>query len=469
MKRLIHFTFVFLVLLSSPTFAKFGSFGSGDARTVGLGNSGSALNQGILGIGKNPATLIQRTDSSFLQFSFPSLSANVSTNTLSLDDVKTYFGGDTAKYLTDLDKSNLVNAFNSDGKFVGSVNVDLFSIGMMVSKEVGAFSLSVSDNIFGGITLPQEMVKLLLNGNNVSETYKFDNLQAQSSYIRTFGLSYARQIINKKSQNLRYLSAGITAKYYMGFSFINMQSGNSSLTTSVDHKITGSFNGTAQTAFSKGFRKMNPFDTSNSTEDFEMSAMPEAAGSGIGADIGIAGELKSGLRFGVSITDIGSFNWTGNAEEHTLNKNFAITDLTNQGELDSLTKNVNTSSKSVGEIAGRLPSTFRIGLAMPLDSLLDWNSNTTILVDYAQGFNDFATNSTTPRISVGLDIYPVSWLPRLMIGGGNDLTGKFRLSGGIGYNYFSFMDFYLSTNDILSFGNGATQASVAMTFLWKVY
>ncbi len=458
-----------MVLLSFPAFAKFGSFGSGDARTVGLGNSGSALNQGILGIGKNPATMIQRTDSSFLQFSFPSLSANVSTNTLSIDDVKTYFGGDTAKYLTDLDKSNLINAFNSDGKFVGSVNVDLFSIGMMISKEVGAISLSVSDNIFGGITLPQEMVKLLLQGNNVNETYKFDNLQAQSSYIRTFGLSYARQIINKKSQNLRYLSAGITAKYYMGFSFINMQSSNSSLSTSVDHKITGSFNGTAQTAFSKGFRSMNPFDTSNTNEEFGFSAMPEAAGSGIGADIGIAGELKSGLKFGVSITDIGSFNWSGNAEEHKMNKNFAITDLTNQGELDSLTKNVNTSSKSVGEIAGRLPSAFRIGLAMPVDSLLDWNSNTTVTLDYAQGFNDFATNSTTPRISVGLDIYPVSWLPRLMLGAGNDLTGKFRLSGGIGYNYFSFMDLYLATNDILSFGGGANQASVALTFLWKIY
>jgi hypothetical protein len=457
-----------LVVLSITTsLAQFGSYGYPNAKYMGLGGSGSAVSQRITAIGVNPASMLARTDTSWLEFNLPlNIAASASNNSLSLKDVKYYFGDTASRYLTSLDKQNLISAFENDGKFNGSVNINHLTIGLMASREIGAFALSVNDNISTNLTLPKEMVQLLLNGNQANQTYTFNDLTGQLNVNRTIGLSYARQLYKQNTKQLRFVSVGATAKYVQGFANIDMKSENTSISTSADHKINGSFSLKGNSAISNNFQFLNPFDDADAKKE-DPGISPASVGSGIGFDIGFAAEFQKGIRFGLSVTDIGSMNWSENAKSRSVSKIFKVNDLTNQAEFDSLTANLDVVSNKVSSYSTDMPTALRIGASVALDSLVDVLKGFTLNVDYMQGFNNVGLNSSDPRIAVGLEMYPFEYVPRIALGIGQDQTGKMRFSGGIGYT-LSFMDFYLSTFDLMSIGGG-TQASVALQFIWRIY
>lgn len=465
MKKIFILLFIFANIYCSM-FSQSGNYGLGDARTVGLGNTGNALSQGLLSMNRNPSLLISRTDSSYLHFVLPfNFNVQATTNTLDIKDVKYYFGQDSSRTLTDLDKKNLVNAFDGDGKFIASANLNIFSLAYMPSKEVGAFGVSVNDYIYGNIIIPKQMVDLLLNGNNVNQTYSFNNLAAQSSWIKSYGLSYARQLINKKSQELRFVSAGVSLKMYQGYQYISMQSNDTKIFTSTDHKINGQFNATGISSFGNSLVGINPFR--NDTTKVSISPMPEAAGSGFGIDLGISGEFKFGMKFGASINDIGSISWNKNVETHTISKSFKLNDLLNKSELDSVIDGIKDSTIKGGTLKSDLPTVLRVGILMPIDSLFEVPGEMNLLVDMNIGMSDFGNNSKRSRLSMGIDwsIHPD--VPRIMAGFSTDQTEKWRMSFGLGYNS-KLIDFYIATFDLLSAIKPSNNASIAFTLAWKI-
>lgn len=465
MKKSFILIFIFCICFNL-SFSQSGNYGLGDARTVGLGNTGNALSQGLLSMNRNPSLLLSRTDTNYLHFVLPfNLSVQASTNTLDIKDVKYYFGGDSSRFLTDLDKKNLVNAFDGDGKFIAGANINVFSLAVMPSREIGAFGVSVNDYVYGNIVIPKQMVDLLLNGNNVNQTYSFSNLSAQSSWIRSYGLSYARQLINKKSQELRFVSIGASVKMYQGYSYISMQSQNTQIYTSTDHKINGQFNATGISAFGNSLVGMNPFR--NDTSKLNVAPMPEAAGSGLGLDFGISGEFKFGMKFGISINDIGSMNWNKNVETHAISKSFKLNDILKKSEVDSIIDGVKDSTIKGGSVKTDLPTVLRFGILMPIDSLMEMPGEMNLLVDMNIGLSDFANNSKKSRLSMGLDwaIHPDA--PRIMAGFSTDQTEKWRMSFGLGYNS-KIIDFYIATFDLLSAISPSNNASFAFTLVWKI-
>lgn len=465
MKKIIIYVLILIFSINLAN-SQSGNFGLGDARTVALGNTGNALSQGLLSINRNPSLLINRLDTGYLHFVLPfNMSIQATTNTLDIKDVKYYFGGDSSRFLTDLDKKNLVNAFDGDGKFIASANINAFSLAFMPSKEIGAFGISVNDYIYGSIIVPKQMVDLLLNGNNVNQTYSFNTLEAQSSWIRSYGLSYARELINKKSQSLRYVSMGASVKLFQGYQYVSLKSLDTKIYTSTDNKISGQFNATGISSFSQSLAGMNPFN--NDTSKVDISPMPEASGSGIGIDFGISGEFKFGMKFGVSINDLGSMNWDKNLETHTITKSFKLNDLLNKNELDSILNGSKDSTVKGGSVKTDLPTVLRLGLLMPVDSLFEVPGELNLLVDMNIGLSDFANNSKKSRLSLGLDwaIHPDA--PRLMTGFSTDQTEKWRLSFGLGYNS-KLIDFYIATFDLLSAISPSNNASIAFTLVWKI-
>ena len=63
----IYMTLVFAALTVFSVYAQYGSVGSTDARSMGMGNTHNATAGGIYAIGINPANLLN--DNSFISFS----------------------------------------------------------------------------------------------------------------------------------------------------------------------------------------------------------------------------------------------------------------------------------------------------------------------------------------------------------------------------------------------------------------
>ena len=466
MKKLI----LLLLITSTPLFSNFGSFGFTNSKSILMGNAGSVNSDGIYNLGMNPAAIISPTDSSYFQFLFPGLDfgAQAYTNALPIEDVNYYLGGQNGvgRYLTDADKQNLIANFADQGQVGASVNLNILSVGLYVNETIGAFGLNISDHINFNTKVPQSLVELALTGNVPDNTYSFNDFTFSASYLRSYGLTYARRIISGNEGIFKNLNLGATIKMYqgMGYSQLNMLS-SSFYTSPDDHALTMAYR--AQLITSHSVDLDGAFDDNDDTEP-SLSPFPTPSGSGFGFDFGLSAEMDFGAVIGLSLTDIGSFEWTENAQEKIFSAEINIDDLANEDQLDSLEDADEEEFNTLSSIEGELPSALRFGVWVPIHRMASMPGELNVSFDYIQGFNEFAANSTSSRIALGIDYLPVKYAPRILTGFSNDVTGSFRWSFGLGYN-LSFFDIYFGTHDLINTFTPNEYASASFGIRWKLY
>ncbi len=475
------FFVIFIALLVNICLvrAQFGSFGSSDARTMGMGNTGNASANDVYSIGKNPS-LLDNSDSnkSYLKIIFPNISSQVFTTSISLDEVDYFFGGPTSRNLTYDEKNRLYGYFaKENGIYNYYIEVNPITIAYKPDSTFGSVAFSVSDVVSGNFVIPSSLAQLLLNGNEPSKNYSFDALNFQTWWLREYNLSYSRKLFGSDNGFLKNLSAGISFKLISGFAYTGITNVSSNFYTGDKNVLIGNYDIEAYSSFSNNLAVQYDYDTVHRVYNLNYFSQP--SGSGFGLDFGLSAQIGTGIVIGAAITDIGSVKWTGNVAKHASHDSLYINDLFDKAQLDSLTNFVKSESTPVGSYSTSLPTTLRFGISADISNYIQSiPGNLKAAFDYNQGLNKMPSNSILPRFSLGFDWFPLCHsCDKMNPDGISTLTGltydqssHARWAMGIGY-VSSFIEVYLSTLDIISLiapNSTKPHESFAFNLAWKI-
>ncbi len=466
-------TFIILILIFAfvELNAQYGSFGILDAKSNGMGGCANASATGLLSLGKNPAMLNTAMDSvaSFI-FMLPDFSFQLHNNSLSLKDFTHYFGNKEAKYLTDAERDDLLGFFKDDGKMYYSISAIPFAMSYSPSKEIGTFSFAISEVVAGNLVIAKDLIDLTLSGNDSGKVYSFDDSDLKTWWLRSYNLSYARKIYEEENNWLESIYAGITVKFVTGYEYTSIENVNSRFHTGENNVLTGHLVANSISSFSPAFGVEYDFDKRSKTSNFNFLFM-EPAGIGYGIDFGLYSELDNGLNLGLSITDIGSVNWSKETVRYDVKSDFFVDDILNKEKRDSLLNSTNTKGEYIGSFSTSMPTALRFGASFDLSQHIeDIPGILKLALDYNQGFNKMPGNSTTPHLAFGAFWYPDFDYPYFMTGVSHSQTGKINLTLGAGYIY-KFFKVNISTYDVLSLLSSKSSSpnySFGLNLLWRI-
>ena len=474
---------IFLIILgltAQNLFAQMiGSVGTGDVRSISMGNTYSTSAFGVHALGINPANLFEETGASIelvFPFPLPSVSFQAGTNFLSLDEYNYFFGTkttdpvtgkETGRYLTDDDKTRLKNLFADGGTVSEDLQFHLFALLIKPTKSI-AISLSASEIISSSVTFPKGIIDLGIDGNLPNTVYNFNDTKFSSWWIRKYSLSFANNL--DLFPKLKSFTIGFSINLYHGFAYSGLDHVNTELTTGSGNVITGNGDFTAYSAFSPDLNVKYNFDNAGSKQDPNVSLFPTPAGKGIGMDFGINTRINDVLSFGLAVTDIGQIKWNKNAAQYSSNKAIYLDDLSNQDQVDSLAKALTgkDSGKYIDQFITRLATALHFGASIQIDKMFKAEFPGKLLwaFDYNQGFNDMPGNTVKPRFSTGgdWDLGTFSFRTGFSIGG----IDKFRWGLGFGVNLGIYeMNFGTSNFNSLVSPNSAKRFSLGFDSVWR--
>jgi Family of unknown function (DUF5723) len=420
-RKILKYCFTIVLVLTPNAIAQYGSIGSVDARSMGMGKTYTASTFGVYSIGLNPANMILE-DSISVQFAtvlpVPTVSAKGGADVLSLTDINYFFGGINGKsrLLSNEDKDRLNNLFKDGGYITANAGAQLLSLQIVPNKDIGAFAFAISDFSGGKTKIPGAIIDLALNGNPVDKVFDFSDAEFQSWWIRNYSLSYARKFDELQTSFLKSVAAGISIKLVQGFAYAGTRDVNAFITTSGQNEISGESNYTAYTSFAENFGVQYDFDSLSHSSNFQL--FPGPAGTGFGLDLGVSFLLGDRATVSLAVTDIGSITWSKNTARFVSNGSLFIDDLTDEAKIDSLVSEFVGSAEQVGEFSTGLSTALRFGAAYVLSRYNEDNFPGYILLaaDYNHGFNNLPGNSVKPRFSFGFEWMILDFLPMIRSG-----------------------------------------------------
>lgn len=374
--------------------------GRTSARGVAMGEAVTALATGIDAARYNPANLglsgYRQTGLELVGFG-----ANISNNSFTLSEYNDYTGA----FLTDGDKNDILNKVPNEGlNMVADVEASALSLSR------GSWVFSVSGVGLADANLSKDVIDLMLNGNSFAETIDLTGSHLDAVAFVSAGLSYGRPIYQTGT---RQVAVGATVKYLWGLAVERIVELEGMVAT-----------------YETGF-----------AGNGHLIAQTATGGSGYALDIGVAARINDDYTVGLRIKNfLSSLSWNKETEEHGYIFSFDTMTVDNM-EDDYVVSD--DYSKDIPGFSTNLPSVMNVGVANTSGSLL-W------AVDWEQGFRQAAGASSKPRLSLGLEWWPIALAP-LRTGfstGGNKNTA---LSFGSGINLAPFyLDFAVVTGASLS-------------------
>lgn len=400
----------------------------------------TAVARGINTLNINPANLAPSGEKSF-EFNLINFTITTGSDLIDINLYNKYFTGDEngePVYLNEADKRKILSMFPAGLAQTGSsIDINLVALALNI-EAVGAFALNVSEKAGINLLLPKSYLEFILYGNPLNSRYDFSKTYFNALWHREYSLSYAREI--PAPEFLKYLSAGISLKLVHGFGFAEVSHNRTFLTTDADSKISGKVD------YQVKFSGLNLFRDDDSSD---YTPFPKPAGTGVGFDIGLQAVVAEELTVGLALVDMGKIRWRENTYEHSGYAEFNFDDpKTGQEQLDSLDNIMKGTNKSISGFNSALPTILRIGAAYRLDKapfITKFPGELLIALDYNQGFNNIAGNTTKPRFSFGVEYKPWKWMPirtGISVGG---IQG-FNLAFGTGI-LLSFMDIEFATEN----------------------
>ncbi|MFH1052362.1 MAG: DUF5723 family protein [bacterium] len=476
MKRYIITLLVFIIIAvfnTQNSNAQYGSFGTTDAQTIGMGNTfGAAF--GTLALGKNPAFLAYPRDTnSYVALQVPNFEFKALQSTLTMEDFNKYFGNKEALVLDDAGRKEFFNTFDDNNGLYYNVGSKLFALAWKISPEIGTFALSMTQYLSGNMNIPLPLIDLVINGNEQDKTYKFDDMEFKTWWIGMTTLSYARDILEFDNESfIKSLTGGVSLKIVSGYAYAGLERMDAEFTTGENNVLDGKVDMLAWTAFSPEMQEDKEYKNTWYNVKFpnKFAFLPETVGSGFGFDLGFAADLSYNLRAGLAITDIGSITWDSYASEHSSNSESHIDDLLKKSQRDRLDELISDSSYAVSSFSTSLPTALRLSIAYDISKTIKAiPGDLTVLFGYNQGFNDSPGNSTDPRVAFGVRWQTSPFIPVISTGFSNNRAGDLVWTFGIGWST-SVLDFCIATQDLSTLlgSSGNPFASFAMNFIWKI-
>ena len=431
------------------------------SRIIAMGGLATAVSTDIDAIGTNPANLLSLSRGRVVVALAP-ISINAGSDFMTLKLYNDYFTGTgqndstgkpIGRFLTDADKQNILNAFpNGVGSIRTNINLRAFALAIR-GNDIG-LGFSIDDKVGTVTGLPNSFVLFALNGNPPSSTISWNNISSDTWWYRNYNADFAMKlpdILVVPKDIARNFTAGIGLKFVTGFSYTSVRTVDSYIhTDSADYSYTVNmgFTGVRAGLLSNVISKGAKSQVGDTTVNFNPFS---PAGTGLGIDLGLNATVLNFIQVGLSITDIGSLNWTKNvmttdADTQIVFSGFAPpqSDLNgSSSNLDSLKNGLNNVLKNrdvaAGSFSTSLPTRLNFGASVQLDELVpEIPGQLQVGIDYHQGFNNIYNNSTKPEFVIGAEWRPVGFFP-IRTGLAEGGTYGFRWSLGFGLN-FPFWD-----------------------------
>ena len=367
-------TAALLVLLAALTAGP--ATAAGDARSLAMGGARTAAARGLDAASANPANL---AFSPGVTVGLAGATADLHNNSFSLGRYNEVAG----QTLSVADKERLL-ADIPDGGFALDTNISAGALGV----QVGNFAVTTGAVGAGRGNLDRDFFDLVLFGNELGQTADFSDSWGEGYAIGKASLSYGQAVYQG---SLGRVAVGATASYLHGLYEMHVEEAYGSLTTSMS-EISG---------------------------EAYASAITAEGGSGYGLDLGASWQAPGGYTFGIAMDNVvANLDWNGTVERTEFRVTASEINALND-DLDNAVSDSDTTY-AVEAFSSTLPRRLRLGAARDTGNFM-------LAADYVQGFENRAGSSTTPRINLGVEWKPLSWLsPRggLSMGGaaGNGLA-----------------------------------------------
>ena len=279
--------FVALLITGSAVFAQHGY----DARAAAMAFSNGADTRGLQHVGQNPATIALRTWYNF-ELNLASAAADFGNNSIRKEQYDAYFTEENY-FLTQENRDDILSVIPEDGLDAGA-SAGILGLAFFAPN----FSLSVSGEALGSVTVPRDAVELMFNGNaDEGRTYSFDGTDGIGAGMVSFRLSGAYPIPVDKRSPLRFAALGMTVKYIVGLGYGEI----------ID--FSGSFE-------NFDLAQNRPFLALNG----HYEAIQANGGNGFGVDLGGLMRFKEAdLTIGLGFTNLlGSIDWNSETERRTV-------------------------------------------------------------------------------------------------------------------------------------------------------
>jgi hypothetical protein len=403
---------------------------------MGMARTFVASSRGLDAVGINPANLAAADDGAVTIGLMP-VGLHVGTDFLNYGLYKEYFTGEetangrVGRLLTNADKQAILAAF-PEGLGHATADVEVRPIGVtMQIPEFGTLALTVTEYVSMNFSVPQDYAKFLLYGNPPGTTYDFSQTTAYATWLREYSLSFGTNL--PTPDFVKSLSIGVAMKVVHGYGYYEVDRFNTRFTTGTDGILTGVMDNRV---------RMAGIDPIRGAEGASYQPFPAPAGSGWGFDLGLASDITEYLRAGVSVTDIGSVEWTRNLEQAVATSNVTVNNPMEQSQRDSLEDAVKGEKKPLDAFSTSLPTTFRIGAAVQLNKIPvlrrilfgEW----LFACDYNRGLVNAAGAAQIGRFSMGLEFKPWGFLP-LRTGVSFLGSEHYNLAFGMGF-HMGFFD-----------------------------
>jgi hypothetical protein len=344
------------------------------ARAIGMGWAYTALARGSHAPAWNPANL-GLPDNPKFSMTFISIGAGTWNNSFTKGMYDRYFidgpkdqDGDIVWNQQDI--QDILNHIPD-----GGLNADVSASMRAFSFSSGRFALSAGAVVGSFFKLDKSVFELALQGNEIGETYSLQNADGRGLGIGLVSLSLGHPV---QASFADYFSVGGSFNFLYGIAYGKVDRADFSLST-LDYGFD--LNGEYEATYALG-------------------------SLGWGIDLGVAAQLKEKWTLSLGIENfIGSIPWSKEVTKqigYIRGDSLTVLNIEEDDEEDVLQDS--TWDYETTKFSKKLPSVLRCGLAYEEGPVV-------MTADYAQGFEQSAFASTTPRFAVGTEWNRLEWLP----------------------------------------------------------
>ncbi|MBU0742824.1 hypothetical protein KJ554_10800 [bacterium] len=359
------------------------ALGQGQVRAMGMSGAYTAASRGLDAVDWNPANLALDVEDG-LSLGIASVSLDLNNNAFSLARYNEISGA----VLTEADKQELLDDIPAEG-FILDANVRASALGV----STGPLALTFQGIAGGTGTLDKDFFDLILMGNEIGQSFSFEDTDGEAYAVGAATLSVATPLLTRRTYRL---SAGVNARYLYGLYDFTVEEAGGGITADMEG-VRGE--ATAAVLMSRG-------------------------GSGYAVDAGLALQVPRGWTVGLAMSNVASrLTWDEDVERRVWSaKGDSVT--ATSGDMDAHITESDTTYAAAA-YARTLPAVVRLGASNTLGSFL-------LGCDLSRGVAKRAGVSDKLALDIGVEWRLASWLqPRLGLGFGGEVR---RAAAGLGLN-----------------------------------
>lgn len=378
--------------------------------SIALGDAFITKARGFQSLHWNPANLgIPDND---MTFNLIQISSDVRNNAFDLG----YYNDLMGKYLNEDDEQEFLDKIPDDGL---SLNVNA-GVHLPFSLSIWKFGMAINTVAHSSVNLSKEYFKIALTGNEIGETYTFEDNQGSAVAFAEIQLGYGDRIpmekISSSFADLPPIYGGVSLGLIHGLAYGEI----------LDFTTEFSTNDSVMDVHNNLLIRTAGYDTDK--EEIIASSVFPGAGSGFRMSLGFTSLITDKITASLAINNLfGEINWTEATEEHLIS--IEAPGLTIDTWDDSL---VVDTTYTVDEFSQTIPVEIHMGGSYKLNKF-------TFYGDYVQGFDNSLLTSAKPKFAFGAEYMPLNWLPvRAGFGFGGDEKPHFSLGSGFEFQSFEF-------------------------------